>query len=75
MFSITTFIDSLGKLFSKFTIWTRFAFLKTCGGLKVEGRISRVESGFVKLDFSAQRDVDAKERTTAARANAFILRE
>ncbi len=43
--------------------------------MKFEGRINRDVDGFVKLDFAAQIAVEAKERTAAAVANSFILKE
>lgn len=54
---------------------TRLTFLKLCGGLKVEGRINREASGFVKFPFSAQRVVDAKERTAAPIVSNLILKD
>jgi hypothetical protein len=55
-------------------IWTRLTFLNVCGGLKFEGRINREVRGFVKFPFSAQRTVEAKERTAVAIANVLILK-
>lgn len=53
---------------------TKLTFLNVCGGLKVEGSINRDVRGFVKFPFSAQRVVDAKERTAVAIANGLILK-
>ena len=50
-------------------------FLNVCGGLKLEGRINRDVSGFVKFPFSAHRAVAAKERTVVAIANGLILKK
>jgi hypothetical protein len=55
-------------------IWTRLIFLHVCGGLKFEGRINREVRGFVKFPFSAQRAVEAKERTAVAIANVLMLK-
>lgn len=43
--------------------------------MKFEGSIIREVSGFVKLPFSTQRAVEAKERTADAIANGLILKD
>jgi len=48
--------------------------LKCWAGLKVEGKMSFEVSGFVKLPFSAQRAVEAKERTAVAIANGLMVK-
>ncbi len=48
-------------------------FLKTCGGLKFEGRTFWEVEGSVKFYLSAPRADDAKERTAVASANGFMV--
>jgi hypothetical protein len=54
-------------------MWTRLAFLKTCGGLKVEGRMSFDEADPATLE-SAEA-VESKERHAAATAVNFIVKK
>jgi len=74
MFSINTLMDSFGYVFSKLMLCIKLTFLKFCAGLKFEGRMSFEVSGLVKLPFSAQSAVHAKERTADAIANDLILK-
>jgi hypothetical protein len=54
-------------------MWTRLAFLKTCGGLNVEGRATLDEADLATV-VSAQA-VESKERLAATMAVNFMVKE
>lgn len=54
--------------------WTKFIFVHTCGGLKVEGRTREDVRGSEILDLSAQNAVVTKERTAAASAEDLMAK-
>jgi hypothetical protein len=65
-----------GKLkpaFSRLIFLSKLMFLKTCGGLKLLGRIWREESDEVWVDSVAQIK-DTAEHSAAAQARDFIIR-